>query len=220
MFTGLITDVGELVSIAAAGNGVSMVVRTAYDLSQVDEGASIACDGVCLTAESFGADTFTITAGQETLDKTTLGSWTPGRRMHLEQATRVGDHLGGHLVQGHVDGIGTIRSVEVREESWIFWVEPSVDLARYIVTKGSITVDGVSLTVNELDSTDAFRLNIIPHTVKNTHVDTWRAGAQVNLEVDVLARYVERLLTWKPAAGHAASGLTLERLAELGYGRD
>lgn len=213
MFTGLVSDVGVVVSRSPLGDGVRLTIRTAYDLDQVEQGASIACDGVCLTAETFGPDTFTVAAGKETLDRTTAGSWRPGRRLHLEQALRVGDRLGGHIVQGHVDGVGRTVSIQQQAESWVIWIQPPRDIGRYLVEKGSVTVDGVSLTVNEVRSDGSFRINIIPHTITATHLGDLRAGTQVNLEVDVIARYVERLLT--PSGG----GLTLERLAELGYGR-
>ena len=210
MFTGLVTDLGTLKAVTAHGKGACMVIQTAYDLRQVEVGASIACDGVCLTAERFGADTFEVTAGGETLARSTLGSWRPGRRVHLEQAMRLGDRLGGHLVSGHVDGVGKVRSIAREAESHIIWIEVSVDLSRYVAVKGSVCVDGVSLTVNEVTGS-IFRVNIIPHTAVNTHMSSYAIGQGVNIEVDLLARYLERLLT-------CGEGLTLERLEELGFG--
>ena len=210
MFTGLITDLGQVISVTRRDRGLTAVLRTRYDLSQVELGASIAVDGVCLTVEHKGADSFTVTAGQETLDRSTLGELAVGRRVHLEQAMRLGDRMGGHIVQGHVDGVGRLRSIRKLGESWVLWIEAPQALTRYIVEKGSICVDGVSLTVNELDGL-AFRVNIIPHTAEFTHMTERGPHDRVNLEVDVLARYVERLLA------APRGGLTLERLRELGY---
>ncbi len=211
MFTGLVADVGRVLAVRPAGKGRSLLIQTAFDLDQVELGASIAHDGVCLTVETKDKDRFTVTAGRETLEVTTLGGWSVGRKVHLEQALRVGDHLGGHLVQGHVDGVGAVLSVDKQQESWVIWVEAPPDLARYMVTKGSVCIDGVSLTVNQVRGA-AFRVNIIPHTATNTHMTELSPGSRVNLEVDVLARYVERLLEGK------REGLTMDRLRELGYG--
>jgi riboflavin synthase len=211
MFTGLITDVGTIRAIRAAGNGVRLSVATAYDLSKVNVGASIACDGICLTAETFGADTFEVTAGRETMECTTLGTWKVGHRVHLEQALALGDRLGGHIVSGHVDGVGKVTSIRQDAESWVIWIEVPEELSRYVAEKGSVCVDGVSLTINEVRGT-GFRVNIIPHTIASTHMSQFRAGSGVNIEVDLLARYVERLL------GRDEGGLTLERLRELGFG--
>lgn len=212
MFTGLIADLGTLRAVRAHGKGVRLVIQTAFDLSTIEVGASIACDGICLTAEAFGADTFEVTAGRETMDCTTLGTWKPGRRVHLEQALRLQDRLGGHLVSGHVDGVGQVRSSVVQAESTVIWIEVPQPLARYVAEKGSVCVDGVSLTINEVRA-NSFRVNIIPHTVENTHLGS-PAGQGVNIEVDLLARYVERILT----GGDGGGGLTLDRLAELGFG--
>jgi riboflavin synthase len=232
MFTGLIEDVGALVSAReiGGGGGRELTIRTALPTTEIAIGDSIACDGVCLTAETLGADTFTVTAGRETLALTTVGGWRAGRRLNLERALQAGARLGGHLVAGHVDGVGAVESVEERGESWVIWIAAPAELGRYIATKGSICLDGVSLTVNELrDSASAcaFRINIIPHTAAMTTLAGYRPGRPVNLEVDLVARYLERLLQGGAAAGGGASegsdegrgggGLTLERLRELGY---
>lgn len=212
MFTGLIEDTGAIVGVSPRGRGLVLEIRTALPLGDVKIGDSIACDGACLTVESTTADRFTVTAGAETLAKTTLGAARPGRRLHLERARRIGDRLDGHLVQGHVDGVGTVRRHDRADESHVVWVEAPADLTRYIAAKGSITIDGVSLTVNELDG-PRFRCNLVPHTVAVTHAADWRPGEPVNLEVDVLAKYVERLL------GAPAGGLTLDTLDKYGFGR-
>ncbi len=212
MFTGLVEDVGTVVSVSPRGNGRVITVRTAIALAEVGVGASIAVDGVCLTAEGFAGDTFTVTAGKETLAVTTVGRFQKGRRVNLERALRLGDRLGGHLVQGHVDGVGTVKSLRREQESLVVWIEVPKDLRRYVAVKGSVTLDGVSLTVNEL-SEGGFRVNLIPHTVEVTTLGDRSPGDPVNLEVDLLARYVERLL-----AEPGDDALTFERLRALGYG--
>ena len=211
MFTGLVEDVGTVVAVGPRGTGRLLTVRTRIPLAEVDLGASIAVNGVCLTAEGFRDDTFTVTAGRETLDVTSVGGLVPGARVNLERALRLGDRLGGHLVQGHVDGVGRVKTVRSASESVVVWIDLPAALQRYVAVKGSITVDGVSLTVNEL-SGGACRVNLIPHTVASTTFGDRRAGDPVNLEVDLLARYVERLLA------EPGKSLTFERLRELGYG--
>ena len=222
MFTGLIEDVGTVLAVrpVGGGGGRELSIGTAIPLAEIAPGDSVAMDGVCLTAETFGDRRFTVTAGRETLRLTTVGQWTPGRRVNLERALRVGDRLGGHLVAGHVDGKGRVESVEERGESWVIWVGAPPELARYVAAKGSICMDGVSLTVNELRPSgggEAFRVNIIPHTAAQTTLAGYAPGREVNLEVDLLARYVERLLAGGGAEGRGG-GLSLERLRELGYG--
>ncbi len=211
MFTGLVEDVGRIVEVVPRGNGRVLTVRTGLPLAEVALGASIAIDGVCLTAEGFTAETFSLTAGKETLACTTVGGLVAGRRVNLERALRVGDRLGGHLVQGHVDGTARVTSVRQDQESLVVWLEAPQPLRRYIATKGSVTLDGVSLTVNEL-SGGTFRVNLIPHTVTATTLGERGPGDSVNLEVDLLARYVERLLA------EPGDRLTFERLRALGFG--
>lgn len=213
MFTGLVEDTGTIVSRAPFGNGIRFAIKTRIDLAEVELGASIAVDGVCLTAESFEGDVWTATAGAETLAATTLGDFKAGRRVHLERALRLGDRLGGHLVQGHVDGVGAVRSIAKERESVVIWTEAPPELSRFIANKGSITLDGVSLTVNEIDG-HAFRVGIVPHTAEWTHLGDLRPGSRVNLEVDVLAKYVERLLG---ARSDAASGVDLAFLQKHGF---
>lgn len=211
MFTGLVEDLGEVVSIVPEGEGRRVRIRTRIDLSEVGLGDSIACDGACLTAVRCEGSIFEVVAGRETLERTTLGSWKPGRAVHLERALRVGDRLGGHLVQGHVDGLGRVVSLDAAGESWILWVDVGEELAPLVAPKGSLTVDGISLTVNEVRGSHA-RINLIPHTVEVTRVSGLKVGDRVNLEVDVLARYVARLLTY----GGDSSPMTLQHLQARG----
>jgi riboflavin synthase len=211
MFTGLVEDTGAIVSVAPRGNGKVLSIRTAMPLSEVAIGDSIAVNGACLTVETTSGDVFTVVAGKETLQLTTLSGAAPGVRVHLERALRLGDRLGGHLVQGHVDGMGTVRSSEEVRESWVLWIEAPAELARYVAAKGSICVDGVSLTVNEVDGC-SFRVNIVPHTARVTRMAGLRPGDRVNLEVDVVAKYVERLL-----GGFTPGGLTLDKLKANGF---
>lgn len=197
MFTGLITDVGEIV----AADGGAFTIRTAYALDQADIGASICCDGVCLTATHIFDDPkgsrFSVDVSNETRAKTNLKSWTPGRRINLERSLKLGDELGGHMVSGHVDGVAKLISIAPDGESRRFLFEAPEHLARYIAPKGSVALDGTSLTVNEVSGT-RFGVNLIPHSLT---VTTWGAkspGNEVNLEVDVFARYVARLLEFRP----------------------
>lgn len=210
MFTGLVEDVGTLVRIQPQGSGRELAIRTRLPIPEIAVGDSIAVDGACLTAERFEADTFIAVAGAETLAHTTLGDARIGRSVHLERALRLGDRLGGHLVQGHVDGTGRVTSARQERESWVMWVELDPALIRFVAPKGSITLDGVSLTVNQVDGA-SLRVNIVPHTARVTRLGGLRAGDRLNVEVDVLAKYVERLLAGR------APGLTLEDLARHGF---
>lgn len=211
MFTGLIEDTGTIAAITPEGDGRRLAIRTALPLAEVALGDSIAVDGACLTAVAFDGDTFTVVAGQETLAKTTVGRRRVGDRVHLERALAVGDRLDGHLVQGHVDGVGQVVSSTEARESWVVWVDVGQELARFVAPKGSITLDGISLTVNEVRGSHA-RINLIPHTVAVTKLAAVPPGGAVNVEVDVLARYVERMLAWREGAG----GLTLQHLHDKG----
>ncbi|MBN1336414.1 MAG: riboflavin synthase [Deltaproteobacteria bacterium] len=214
MFTGLVEDVGRIASASPSGGGLRLEVDTHLPTLEIRPGDSIALDGACLTvnAPPDGAR-IAFTAGPETLERTTIGSWRPGRRVHLERALRLQDRLGGHLVQGHVDAVTALRRVAREIESLVWWVDLPSDLARYVAVKGSVALDGVSLTVNEIRE-GAFRVNLIPHTIGHTRFDDLAPGDRLNLEVDVLARYVEGLLHPGPDAG---GGLTLERLSENRY---
>lgn len=193
MFTGLITDMGEIASVKAGEGGSRFVIKTGYDTSSIAVGASIACNGCCLTALDMTPDTFSVDVSKESLSRTTLGDWQTGRKINLERSLKLGDEMGGHLVSGHVDCVAEV--VERREdgESIRFSFKVPVDFARFIAEKGSVAVDGVSLTVNEVGD-ETFGVNIIPHTCSVTTFGTLRAGDTVNIEIDMLARYVARLL--------------------------
>ena len=195
MFTGIVTDVGEITSLTPGGQAGDrrFVIRTRHDMAPIAMGASIACSGCCLTVIEKGADWFAVEASGETLDKTHLGDWKQGHRINLELSLRLGDELGGHLVYGHVDGVGRIVSMTPEGGSVRFVFEAPADLARFIASKGSIAVDGISLTVNQVEG-NRFGINIISHTQAVTTLGTAKPGQRVNLEVDMLARYVQRLL--------------------------
>lgn len=196
MFTGIITDIGTVTSVEQRGD-LRMVISCTYDMDSVAIGASIACSGVCLTVVDKGDGWFAIDASAETVSRTASGLWQSGARLNLERALKVGDELGGHIVTGHVDGVGHIISSDPVGDSWKVVVSAPAALAPYIAAKGSITVDGISLTVNEItdqsDQTAQFTLNIIPHTAEMTTLDSLFVGREVNLEIDVLARYLKRM---------------------------
>jgi riboflavin synthase len=192
MFTGIVTDVGRVRAIVP--NGTTRIeLETRYDTEGIELGASISCDGACLSVVEKGRGWFAIQASHETLSRTTLGTWVPGRAVNLERALRAGDELGGHLVSGHVDGIGTIADLRQDGGSLRVTIEVPQPLARFIAPKGSIAVDGVSLTVNEVEGR-RFGVNLIPITLERTNLGERTQGGQVNLEIDLVARYLARLL--------------------------
>lgn len=194
MFTGIVTDLGEVRRVARKpGQDARFEIATHYDLATVDIGASIAHNGVCLTVIETSADSYIIQASDETLSKTTLGDWKEGSRVNLERACKVGDELGGHIVSGHVDGVARVVSIRPENESLRFTFEAPADLAKFVAPKGSVALDGVSLTVNEVDGR-LFGINVIPHTQSVTTFGLLREGDCVNMEIDMLARYVARLL--------------------------
>ena len=196
MFTGIITDIGTVRAVRKAGD-TRFEITTGYDLGTVDMGASIACNGCCLTVIEKGPDWFAIQASAETLSKTTLGDWATGTRINLERALKIGDELGGHIVSGHVDGLGEIVSITPEGDSQRFRFRVPHELARFIAPKGSVAIDGTSLTVNEVEG-NVFGVNIIPHTQTVTTWGTMKVGQRVNIEIDMLARYVARLSEYKP----------------------
>ena len=195
MFTGIIREVGTLLSRREAGD-TYLRIACQRAPETIEIGASIACNGICLTVIETGTDNgqnwFEVAASGETKAKTTLGAWRPDQRINLEPALKLGDELGGHIVSGHVDGVGQITVIETDGDSHRLTLRAPVALAKFIATKGSICVDGISLTVNEVDG-PAFGVNIIPHTWSVTSLATAKPGGQVNLEIDLLARYVARL---------------------------
>lgn len=193
MFTGIITDLGAIAEVTQGEAAKRFRIVTTYDMANVPMGASIACNGCCLTVVEKGADWFCADASTETLAKTTLGNWKVGDRVNLERPLKVGDELGGHIVLGHVDGVAEVTAIRDEAGSKRYAVAPPADLAKFIAAKGSVTLDGVSLTVNEVDAT-TFGVNIIPHTQKVTTFGGLKVGSLLNVEIDSLARYVARLI--------------------------
>jgi riboflavin synthase len=194
MFTGIVTDIGEVLQVDRPGD-LHARIATAYDIAGIDIGASIACDGVCLTVVALGQEPrpwFDVTISGETVSKTNVGDWRPGARVNLERALRLGDELGGHIVSGHVDGLAEVLSVRDEGESTRIRFRAPGPLARFIASKGSVALNGTSLTVNEVEGTE-FGVNLIPHTKSATTWDRVAEGDRVNLEIDTLARYVARL---------------------------
>jgi riboflavin synthase len=195
MFTGIISALGTVREIVplGAGNDMRMIIAAPWpDTGTIALGASIACSGCCLTAVAIGADWFAVEASSETLSCTTLGTWRVGSLVNLERSLRMGDELGGHLVSGHVDGVGEVVSIRPEAGSLRYKFRLPDGLARYVASKGSVAVEGVSLTVNEVEG-DVFGVNIIPHTASVTTFSRMAPGQSVNIEIDLLARYVARL---------------------------
>lgn len=197
MFTGIVTDMGEILALEQRGD-LRARIGTGYDTTRIDIGASIACEGVCLTVIDLGTtprNWFDVEISAETVSKTNLGGWTVGRRINLERALKVGDELGGHIVSGHVDGLAEVVATRPEGDSLRVTFRAPHDLAKFIAPKGSICLNGTSLTVNEVDGRD-FGINFIPHTQKVTTWGSVAVGDAVNLEVDTMARYVARLREW------------------------
>jgi riboflavin synthase len=197
MFTGIITDVGRIEAVEARGD-LRVRIGCGETAADAELGASIACSGVCLTVVDKGEGWFAVDVSAETQSRTAPGLWAEGAALNLERALKVGDELGGHIVTGHVDGIGEIEAVEPVGDSLRLGIVAPAELARYIAAKGSIALDGVSLTVNEVeslaDSGVSFTVNIIPHTAAQTSFGSLAAGRQVNIEIDILARYLGRMM--------------------------
>ena len=193
MFTGIVTDVGEILEIRQAGD-LLVRIGTSYDVKRIDIGASIACDGVCLTVVDLGSDPawFAVQASAETLAKSNLGRWQVGTAVNLERALKVGDEIGGHIVSGHVDGVAELIDMQDEGDSTRMMFDAPAELAKFIAPKGSVALNGTSLTVNEVESA-RFGVNIIPHTKEVTTWGRVQVGDPINLEIDTLARYVARL---------------------------
>jgi riboflavin synthase len=209
MFTGLIEEVGKVVSEVRRGAMKDISIAAHGILADMKHGDSVSINGACQTVTRFDASTFTVQAVEETLRRTTLGDMTNGEKVNLERSLRLIDRLGGHMVLGHVDGIGKITHVGGTSENKLISIAPPPELSRYIVEKGSIAVDGISLTVTFARAAE-FGISVIPHTLGATTLNSARVGDRVNLETDIIAKYVERLLDPKDS-------LSMRRLEELGF---
>lgn len=214
MFTGIVKATGTLQTLEPRGGDLRLEIASdGLDFAGANLGDSIAVNGVCLTAVELSDAGFAADASRETMSLTTLGELRPGSRVNLESALTLGTPLGGHLVSGHVDGIGEVLSVREEARSWRYELGVPAELARYIARKGSVCTDGVSLTVNEVDG-ERFGVNIVPHTFEETTIGQWRPGSRVNIEVDLIARYLERLLS-----AAAPTGITSAMLEEYGFAK-
>lgn len=216
MFTGIIESVGHISNLTHKGPDVRLTVQTGkLNMGDVALGDSIATNGVCLTVVEFGKDYYCADVSAETIARSAFADYANGQQVNLEKAMQATSRFGGHIVSGHVDGVGSIKSIAPRGKAIEIWVQAPTELAKYIAEKGSITVDGVSLTVNEVDGA-SFRLTLVPHTLQETIIGTYKTGTRVNLEVDVIARYLERLMLGEQAA-KPASKLDMAFLAEHGF---
>lgn len=212
MFTGIVEDVGTVVRVGSgAGGGRTLTIQTALDPSSLALGDSICTSGVCLTAVQLSGDTFTVDAGPETLGRTTIGQLQVGARVNLERSVTPQTRLGGHLVMGHVDAVGYLRSLQQRENAWDLEIAVPAEVLRLAIPRGSICVDGISLTITDRSS-ETFSLSIIPHTWKVTTLGQLKLGGAVNVEADVIARYVDGLMAGAP------KGMTFEFLKQHGFG--
>ena len=192
MFTGLVTEIGVIETATSTAAGREFRVAAGY--TGLEPGESIALNGVCLTVREFGAGWFTVAAVTTTLARTAVGDWRAGRRVNLERAMRLGDRMGGHLVQGHVDGVGAVRGTRAEGDAWLIDVAVPSELAPLMVPHGSITVDGVSLTVNDLPADEVVQLSIVEYTLRHTTLGELRAGDRVHVEADVIGKFVQRLV--------------------------
>lgn len=219
MFTGLIEDIGEIVQIGRKGESFQIAVASHLALDSKEIGASIAVDGVCLTAVAIEKSQFTVEVSPETLARTTLTTRKRGDRVNLERALRLSDRLGGHLVTGHVDGTGVIRALSRPRNAVVLTIAAGEEIMRFLVAKGSVAVDGISLTVNEVEA-DAFSLSIIPHTAQATTIGEKKGGDRVNLETDILGKYVEKFLSGAvtgPRKRDGSASLTYDFLRKQGF---
>ena len=203
MFTGIVTDIGRIEAAEQRGD-LRLTIACAYDMAGVDLGASIACSGVCLTVVDKGADWFAVDLSAETVSRTAPGLWAAGQRLNLERALKVGDELGGHIVTGHVDGLCEVLSAEPVGGSAVLRIAAGPEIAPFVAAKGSIALDGVSLTVNAVENADGggavFTINLIPHTAAQTTFDRIEAGRKVHIEIDILARYLGRMMEMRATA--------------------
>ncbi|CUS44590.1 MAG: riboflavin synthase [Pseudomonadota bacterium] len=202
MFTGIVTDIGIIERVEALAD-TRVVIGTSYDTATIDLGASISCSGVCLTVIDKGPNWFAVDVSGETISRTAQGQWTEGRRLNLERALKLGEELGGHIVTGHVDGIGEVESVIEEGGSHRVRIKAGPEIAPFVAPKGSVTLDGVSLTVNEVEDSPGsvtIGVNIIPHTAAVTTFGSLAAGDPINIEIDVLARYLQRMEHYRAKA--------------------
>ncbi|MDY0267841.1 riboflavin synthase [Trichloromonas sp.] len=215
MFTGLIEDLGTVRELRKGAAGARLTVATAIPMEELALGESIAVNGICLTVTGFGGGSFTADVSPETLGRSSLGGLLPGNRVNLERALRLGDRLGGHWVSGHVDAVGILEERRLDGNAWRLTFRLPAEVNRYVVEKGSVAIDGISLTVNSVGD-ETFSVAIIPHTLEMTTLKESRAGMRVNIETDILGKYVERLLGRSPR-DETRAAVDLEFLAKHGF---
>ena len=217
MFTGIIESLGKVESLQSVGGDIRLRIQTSLDMSDVHLGDSIATNGICLTVVEWGSNWYAADVSRESLNRTTLAQWKVGQAVNVEKAMLPTTRFGGHIVSGHIDAVGEITVVREDARSLYFEVTAPVEIAKYLAEKGSVTVDGISLTINHLRG-NILSLNLIPHTAERTNIGSWKTGAKVNLEVDILARYIERLLLGEKAAQvPQQSKISMDFLAANGF---
>jgi len=217
MFTGIIEAIGNIQAININGEGARLVVATGkLDMSDVNLGDSIATNGICLTVVAFDQNSFSADVSNETLKRTGFAYYRAGQKVNLEKAMLATTRFGGHMVSGHVDGIAEIVSITNNGNSIEYWLSLPQDLAQYVAEKGSVTIDGTSLTVNSIEK-DKFRLTIVPHTTEQTIISDYQVGTKINLEVDLIARYLERLMTLNSSPDESSQGISEAMLMQSGF---